>query len=260
LTTITATARAVLRRTGYDIVRYPPFNRRHELGAEIARLTNNTVTSGLFAGLILTEHESSGTNMGSKLLGLYESELYETLNDVVRAVPDVVVNVGCAEGFYAIGLARLIPEVNVIAYDVNTEAQRICAEGARKNAVNRLLDVRGRCTSTELRNLTETARRPFILIDCEGGERELLLSTDYNYKNSRMIIECHDFIDPHITRDLVDKFTKTHNIERISQGGKNPFLCELTKRWPEDDLWSIVSEHRPERMHWLHLTPLIDPR
>src|SRR5205085_11411510 len=135
------TLRAVVRRTGYDIVHYPPPNRRSELGTKIAKLTNNTVTSGLFAGLILASDESWGNNIGSKLLGLYESELHKTLGDVVRSSPDIVVNVGCAEGFYAIGLARLIPSAKVFAYDIDSEAQKICEAGARRKAVDTILKV-----------------------------------------------------------------------------------------------------------------------
>jgi hypothetical protein len=246
-------SRAVLRRSGYDVVR---LNRRRELTAKIATLTNNTVAYGLFSGLILSDELSWGDYLGSKLLGLYESELYKTLEDVILSSPDIVINVGCAEGFYALGLAKLIPNVKVFAYDIDSEARRICADGAKINGLDGILEIREDCTSAELRSLTEAASHPFVLIDCEGGERNLLLSIDHDYANTRMIIECHDFLDQNITTDLINKFTKTHNIELILQGGKNPFACEITKRWAESDLWSIVSEGRPERMHWLHLTPL----
>jgi len=38
--------------------------------------------------------------------------------------------------------------------------------------------------------------------------------------------------------------------------GKNPFGHPITADWKEDDLWAVVSEGRPERMHWLYMVPL----
>jgi hypothetical protein len=49
-------------------------------------------------------------DQASKLLGLYEKELEPALETVVQSKPDAVIVVGCAEGFYALGLARLIPK------------------------------------------------------------------------------------------------------------------------------------------------------
>src|SRR5262249_1068896 len=185
----TKVPRAALRRVGFDICRYPPPDRRVELERKIALLTGNTVTYGLFTGLILPDEESWGHHRGSKILGLYEKELESALKDVVRSEPDVVVNIGCAEGFYALGLARLIPNVKVIAYDIDERAQKICEHGRQLNNLDGAFEIRGYCSAEELQNLTQISKRPFALIDCEGGERELLLSTNYDFANTSMIVE-----------------------------------------------------------------------
>jgi len=250
-----STPRSVFRWAGYDIIRYPSINRRRALEHTIACLTRNTVSSGLFSGLTLIDEESWG-DLGSKLLGLYESELAPVLKDVIQSAPDIVINVGCAEGFYALGLAKLIPTAKVFAYDIDREARRICAAGAKINALDKALEIRGYCSAEELQRITKSAEHPFAIIDCEGGERELLLSTSYDYANTRFIIECHDFLDRTITDDLINKFMTTHTIEIIMQGGRNPFSSDIIKEWAENDLWLVVSEQRPERMRWLNLTPL----
>jgi hypothetical protein len=247
--------RAALRRAGLDITRYPPRNRRQELEKKISLLTKNTVASGLFSGLILPDDESWG-DRASKLLGQYEKELEPTLEKVVCSRPDAVINVGCAEGLYALGLAKLIPNTKVFAYDIDRRAQEICELGRRLNGLNEYFDIRGYCSAEELKAITQSFKQPFAVIDCEGGERELLLSTDYNFANTSMIVECHDFCDRSITSELIEKFSNTHSIELIEQGAKNPFVSEVTRGWPEEDLWLIISERRPEAMHWLNLTPL----
>ena len=172
---------------------------RQELERKIALLTGNTVTCGLFTGLILPDEQSWGDDRGSKILGLYEKELEPALKDVVRSEPDVVMNIGCAEGFYALGLARLIPNAKVIAYDIDERAQKICKHGRQLNNLNGAFEIRGYCSAEELQNLTQISKRPFALIDCEGGERELLLSRNYDFANTSMIVECHDFLDRSIT-------------------------------------------------------------
>ena len=245
--------RWILRRIGLDIVRYPPADRRRVLDSRLAVLTDNTITSGPFAGVRLPETDSWG-DRGSKLLGCYEQELHPAIEEVIDWKPDVILNVGCAEGYYAAGLAKRNPEVAIFAYDLDPLAQTICKIGRDMNHTDNL-EVFGLCTDVELRERTQGAKRPFMLIDCEGGERDLLLSNDYNYPNASMIVECHDFLDRNITSDLMSKYSQTHSIRLIKRSGRNPFCNPSTAGWAENDLWLLVSEHRPARMHWLHMTP-----
>jgi hypothetical protein len=249
--------RWLLRRAGLDIIRYRGGgSRRQELENKLAFITNNTVTAGPFKGVRLPTSESWG-DRGSKLLGSYEQELHTSIEAVIEWNPDVVLNVGCAEGYYAVGLATRIPSATSFAYDLDPLAQVACKSARDVNHVD--LVVLGRCTNAELRERSEKAKRPFMLIDCEGGECELLLSSEYNYPNARIIVECHDFIDRSITSSVIHKFSQTHSIQKIKQEGRNPFCHPLTASWPENDLWLVVSERRPERMHWLYLIPQAFP-
>ncbi len=45
----------------------------------------------------------------ARLVGCYEAELHNTIEEVIARRPPLVVNVGCAEGYYAVGLARRLP-------------------------------------------------------------------------------------------------------------------------------------------------------
>jgi hypothetical protein len=250
--------RWLLRRAGLDIVRYRGeggsrqhlWNVQHSLSDELARITDDTITAGPFKGARLPV---SWRDRGSKLLGFYEQELHPFVEAVIEWKPDVVVNVGCADGYYAIGMANRIPGAKSFAYDLDPLAQVACKTARDINHID--LVVLGLCTDAELRERTEKAERPFMLVDCEGGERELLLSNEYSYSNARIIVECHDFVDRSITSSLVDKFSQTHSIQTIKQAGRNPFSHPITASWAENDLWIVVSERRPERMHWLYMIP-----
>jgi len=70
--------------------------------------------------------ESWEDDRGSKLLGFYEQELRPFIEAVIEWKPDVVLNVGCAEGYYAIGMAKRILGAKIFAYDVDPLAQAAC--------------------------------------------------------------------------------------------------------------------------------------
>jgi tRNA G37 N-methylase Trm5 len=179
--------------------------------------------------------------------------LHPYIEDVIAWQPDVVINVGCAEGYYSTGLAKRLPSALVVAYDMDPKAQEACKEACHINGIE--LEIRGFCTASELRERTETAARPFMFIDCEGGERQLLLTDDYRFPNAKMIVECHDFVDRDITFALLAKFSNTHEISKIPQGGRDPFSHTSLSGLSNDDRWGLVSERRPETMHWLFMAP-----
>jgi hypothetical protein len=62
--------------------------------------------------------------LGPLQVGSYESELHETVEGIVAREPQVLVNVGAAEGYYAVGLARRLAELEVIAYEADPHCAR----------------------------------------------------------------------------------------------------------------------------------------
>ena len=67
--------------------------------------TGCSVTSGPFAGMRYID-ASFGSAYIPKLLGTYEQELSNVLAGIIAKRPKAVVDVGAAEGYYAVGLAR----------------------------------------------------------------------------------------------------------------------------------------------------------
>ena len=120
------------------------------LGRWRSRLLANTyvihhgpqVMSGPFAGMHYVETASEGALM-PRLLGSYESELHPHLAAFAQAGLDCVIDVGCAEGYYAVGLARMMPEITVYAFDIDPIAREACAALAQKNEVGSRVIVGG---------------------------------------------------------------------------------------------------------------------
>jgi hypothetical protein len=79
------------------------------------RFLNRVVRHGLFYGMKYPSLEAAGSTLYPKLLGSYERELHGIMERIVRTDYATVVDIGCAEGYYAAGLALRLPEARVFA-------------------------------------------------------------------------------------------------------------------------------------------------
>lgn len=226
-----------------------------ELSRKIETACGMTVQSGPFPGMQLPKAYYLGVP-ASKLLGFYEAEIASSLSKIVAMGPDTIIDVGAAEGYYAVGLALSVDSAEVYAFDTNPEAQSACQKTAELNGVSDRVHICGECSPADLEALLGNAKRPFLFLDCEGAERELLFGTSPDsLLRAHILVECHDFIDRQITTDLKAKFSGSHKIVEIEQSSRDPNLSPILKSWPEFDKWLVVSEFRPETMHWLVMTP-----
>src|SRR5258708_2393023 len=84
------------------------------LAGEISKATQGKVATGPFASMKL-DYELFPVHASPKFLGTYEQELHSTIERVIQLAPNCVLNVGCAEGFYAVGMARRLKDARVFA-------------------------------------------------------------------------------------------------------------------------------------------------
>jgi predicted O-methyltransferase YrrM len=163
-----------------------------------------------------------------------------------------VINVGCAEGYYAIGFARCLPQATVYAFDIDRHAQAICASAAKDNGIADRINVEGICTADRLAEIIENSTSTLIVMDCEGAEIDLLDPLKVpGLARCDIVVEAHDFIVPEATKILEDRFRASHAIDRITQGGRNPNEIEELADYSEADRWLMVDEKRPAMMTWL---------
>ena len=64
---------------------------------------------------------SHGSAYIPKLLGIYERELAPYIERAVAWQPRLVVELGAAEGYYAVGMARRLPRAHVVAFEMVAE-------------------------------------------------------------------------------------------------------------------------------------------
>ena len=226
---------------------------------EIRQLfSNGVVRHGPFAGLRYAELTSVGSALYPKLLGSYESELHPWMHEVCEAGYSEIIDVGCAEGYYAVGLALRVPDAMVYAYDLWDGAQRLCAAFAELNQVADRMSVRSLFTADELRDI-RIRRRGLIICDCEGGENDIFTEQTRNcFVDWDLLIETHDFMDITISTRMADLFRDTH--ERRSILSVDDIQKAKTYNYPELEgldlatRRAILAEFRPTLMEWQFLT------
>ncbi len=111
-----------------------------------------TVKNGPFKGLKYPQFLATGSSIFPKLLGSYEKELHPLLDEIIKKDYSEILNIGCAEGYYAVGLAMKMPGVIVHAYDTDKIAQNATTSMAELNKVSDRIKVESTCTPEILKN------------------------------------------------------------------------------------------------------------
>lgn len=216
------------------------------------------VQSGPFQGMVYPQHLAAHERLlwnGSlpKLLGSYETELHNVLARVAERRYQRVINIGCAEGYYAVGLARCMPATPVFAFDIDPVARQLCEELARANGVSDRVTVQGECTIEALRQLT--SERSLVICDCEGCERDLLQpELAPGLALCDLIVELHDFVDPSISLTVPARFAATHHITALSKEDRDPSTYPALRAVSSYKQRLAVAEFRWGQLEWAFLS------
>lgn len=230
---------------------------RSELNNLVKERTGMVVQSGPFSGMKMVDVSTRGDgDICPKLLGVYEQELHPAITRFSGPY-DAMVDVGCAEGYYSVGLALLHPGTPMMAFDSEPAAIEILDVLARLNDCQDQIVPGATCDPATLISHLGKYPASLILSDCEGYEKSLF-TPDVAVAASRsdIIIECHDLWDADCTPSIVRALRGTHDIETVYAGARNPNAFEFLSHLPDAERWRAVWERRGNRQHWLVCTPL----
>jgi ribosomal protein L11 methylase PrmA len=173
---------------------------------------------GPFAGMDFLPHCAEGCHI-AKLLGCYEQPLQPFIEHAIQSGYPTILNIGCAEGYYAVGMARRMPSTQVLAFDLNPKAQEVCAALAQKNGVSDRVKVGALFKPEDFENYAN--QKVLVLCDIEGGEKELLNpEISPSLKGMDFVVESHECLLPGITQTLIDRFKDTHTVTLVQDNGQ----------------------------------------
>lgn len=225
----------------------------------LLRITNRVIArhgpfvlGGPFKGMRYLR-QSAGSVLNPKLVGSYEAELHPALERVIAANYSTLIDIGCAEGYYAVGLLLRMPGARCMAFDSDLDARRLCQELAELNGVADRLSLRETCDTTALKSALTAGT--FVLSDCEGAELDLLNPAAIpTLARCDLLVELHDFLRPGLGLQLRNRFAATHEIHVMDQQDRQPGAYPQIRFLSPEDRRRAVHEFRPARMQWAFFT------
>jgi len=227
-----------------------------ELAKAMAR---KQVLAGPFQGMLYGDAEAFCSALPPKLLGSYERELACEITRAIDSGFDLIVDVGAADGYYAVGFALKMPGAEIIAYEQEARARKELAKLANANGVRDRITIRDRCESSDLFMLPVSGG--LLIVDCEGFEEELLSQDVIEHlRNWEFIIETHDGYSNEITKRLASRFEATHKvvtIEVIHDLDKaDHFDSDILSNLPRNVKDKLLTENRQHAcLRWIVCHP-----
>jgi hypothetical protein len=176
------------------------------------------VWQGPLRGLDFLSQSAEGCHV-AKLLGCYEQPLQPHIEAAIEAAYPVVLNIGCAEGYYAVGMARRMPATAVMAWDLDPKAREVCTALAAKNGVTDRVRVGDIFRREDF--AAWAGQRVLVLCDIEGAEKDLLEpQAAPALAGMDLIVESHEVLLPGITKTLIERFSPTHAITLVEDDGQ----------------------------------------
>jgi hypothetical protein len=209
------------------------------------------VQRGPFAGLRYLPPEQYASCRFEKIIGAYEHEIHGLITDLAATGRyATIVNVGAAEGFYTVGLARLFPNAKIISYESTEAGREYCAKLAELNGVAARAEIRGECTLAEFHTLAPPGP-VLVWMDIDLGERVILDPEAVPWLGEAdILVELHECLQAGTNALVVGRFEKTHRIRQFASAGlayaDYPPLRGLTFA----EIYDMVCEDRPGPQDW----------
>ncbi len=259
-----STVKVVTVSVGSRFLNFRPDFVQHRffLGKRLSEEVGHKIRYGPFSGTqLIQDSRWSGADKASMLLGIYE---FEMLTALVNAAEGrrVFIDVGAADGYYAIGGTASKLFEHAICFEMNPEGREIIRQQSLANGVSSQVSVLGTATDGFLEEaqgqhrfaLSETV----ILMDIEGAEFELLSDPLIEkIKEAFLIVEIHDFFSSNhlAAEELLSRLSTRYDINVVKQGARNPNIFPELSSWNDDDRWLICSESRSQQMSWFVCRP-----
>jgi precorrin-6B methylase 2 len=213
------------------------------------------VLAGPFQGMAYLNTSDFGP-IAPKWLGSYEMEIQDLVGELCKRGYESIVNIGSAEGYYAVGFARAGVRSRIFAFDIDPFARRALAALAEMNGVADRVEIRETCTWSTLNDLP--GEKQLLFVDIEGAEIDLLDPVECGtLRRSDLIVELHHSrnIGDDVEKTMCNRFEQTHNICRRQQTDRSQWLSLNRQVWDrrlsEEEAVRAMNEFRTANQVWL---------
>lgn len=204
---------------------------------------------GPFKGMIYDVAASEG-GFVPRRLGAYEASLAPVIEEIVARPYPAILDIGCAEGYYAVGLARRMPGTAILAHDSDPRARDLCAALADANDVADRIEIGDEIDHAGLED--RAAPGTLILCDIEGAEGTLLdPDAAPALRHCDILVEVHETFRPGLVSDLVSRFRPSHDIQRIDRALAPDTLPDWAESLSDLDRLLMLWEWRAGPTPWL---------
>lgn len=242
-------------------VDYKIHKRRVENSRKLWMKLKGRVGYGPFKGVFVSWQKCwSLDDIGNMLLGLYEKEVTDILVSV-KGKYKTLVDLGAADGYYAVGCLRNNIYKQAYCYELSTEGRRNIMDNAKLNHVSSKVQIFGLATIDfyrDLQNLGVNLSDCVILCDIEGGEFDLFReNTLKQLRSSVVIIEIHDWHENGKSKyeRLKKHAEKYFKVFEVTTGKRDLSVFPEIREMRDNDRWLLVSEGRHYLQTWLVLKP-----
>lgn len=239
--------------------------RRIFIGRRVWQATGGIVQHGLMAGYYLGDRATwRHQDNAAKLLGLYEQEVCELIGRL-KSGRSTLVDLGAADGFYAVGLVATGNFERSFCYEIEAASRENVRHIAAAAGVGDRVHVFGAATPLFPRELTAIGVQfsdAVVLCDIEGAEFDVLTRGCLEeIRDAHVIVELHDFqipngAGPQAYRDLISRASEFFTIREYRTGARDlSGIPMFSDHWTDTDRWLACSEGRAKLMSWLHFEP-----
>lgn len=216
-------------------------------------LQNKRVMDGPFKGLKYSRTQAYGSSVLPKLAGSYEACLHPVWYELQLNDYTSIVHLGAGEGYYVMGLQRLLQPANgSIAVECDERNIALLKENLAANGMTAEVSIVNVKAEPTLLQQWHRPGRMLWMCDVEGDEKKLFSHDNADlWAESDLVIELHEYLDRGMVEYISGIFYASHTIQLIQENRMDAVSRRFLESNPSaKNALRCIDEGRPEPMRW----------
>jgi hypothetical protein len=222
-----------------------------------------SVKAGFFAGMRYPFANPARPNLFPKLLGTYGGEFHAHLSALSAAPLPVICDVGCGDGYLAVGLGGKHRDTKMYAFDHDPTARRDCQILAASNGVSGQLTFGTTCGLRELLALDFSHGGLLRLGAGTPADRWLTPELVTHLERAHLLLEFWDLPAQPLADEIKERLRVTHTVTTVASRSNNQRALEYRSTFANAlDLVEqqvAFSESHRGALRWIIAKPLRQP-